>query len=117
MPAAGKPPMLPLDLVHDRVGVLLHLTRERTGNVVYVSCHKLSDKLRFVVLYIMIVYSPVNDKLKLVVLAFATTFDGLLNSLFNLCSRIIADQPARFRHVGECLGHVARLRRLSVQVW
>jgi len=64
----------------------------------------------------MIVYSPVNDKLKLVGLAFAKPFDELLNSLFNLCSRIIAEQPARFRHVGECLRHVARLRRLTVNL-
>ena len=32
---AGEPPVLPLDLVHDRIGVLLHLARQRIVKLVY----------------------------------------------------------------------------------
>src|SRR5882672_1309100 len=37
---ASKPPVFPLDLVHDRVGVLLHLARERAVDVVSGGCHE-----------------------------------------------------------------------------
>jgi hypothetical protein len=40
-PPARKPPVFALDLIHDRVGVLFHLARERIANVVGSGGHKL----------------------------------------------------------------------------
>src|SRR5258708_35984756 len=41
-PAAPEPPVFSLDLVHDRVGVMLHLARERIGRGVCVNEHSIS---------------------------------------------------------------------------
>jgi hypothetical protein len=40
-PAAREPPVFSLDLVHDRVSVLLHLARERAANIISGGGHKL----------------------------------------------------------------------------
>src|SRR6266853_1621843 len=44
-PAAREPPVFSLDLVHDRVGVLLHLARERIGRGVCMNGHSVPAAL------------------------------------------------------------------------
>src|SRR6266404_9070047 len=44
-PATHEPPVFALDLVHDRVGVLLHLARERIGHGVCGGRHSVSAAL------------------------------------------------------------------------
>src|SRR6185312_47242 len=121
-PPSGKPPVSPLDLVHDRVSVLLHFLGQHLGDGIahknlsgsagIPACltRKRNPRRRSII--------PINKSrqgcLRSRGLSFSKPTYKFRYSILNLSLRVVSQQSPCFAYVRVCLGNISGLQRLPI---